>query len=823
MIIDADYTLADGAGVVRLFCKNVKGETVLVLDPTFKPYFYAMPKEGEATKLKKRVEKLNTKKLETKILKVETVEKIWEGEKTKLVKITIDNPRRIPDVRKAIKHWKEVEETYEYDIHFYKRYMIDKQIEPMNWLSVEGKEVEGEKYQVSRAINAKSVRPVDSKKEIKSKVLAFDTEWIEEKDRTKLIMISIACNDGYKKVLTSHEWKGKPRFVESLPDEKGMIERFLEIVKEKDPDFLVGYNSDGFDIPKLKDRASELKVSLKLGRNDYPVHVVRRGRISSAKTKGRVHIDLFNFINHILSASMKSEVLTLDEVAQELLGIGKKEMEYKEMVKIWKKKEKLGKLVEYSIWDSELTLKLSNLILPQIFSLSRLTGLLPFDAARNTYSQLVEAFFMKKSFTDNVVIPNRPKSDELERRRMVPVYKGAIVIEPKKGIHENILAFDFRSLYPTIIVTHNISPETFNCKHAECGKKNKVPETKWCFCTKREGFIPKYLKELISTRQKVKEEMGKVKRDSEEWKTLDNIQYALKIIANATYGYFGFFGAKWYKRECGASAAAWGRHYIKQVIDIAKKSQFEIIYGDTDSLMVRLAEKKSRGELKKIGESFARKMNKKLPGMIELEFRDLYKGGIFVARKAGKVGAKKRYALINYRGELEIRGFETVRRDWCELSKRIQRKVLVTILKDRDPAKAIQLVRDTVKKLKDRKVALDDLTIFEQITRPLSQYQQIGPHVRAAQKAKARGRAVGEGTVMKFVIVKGVGKISDRAEPVEDVKPRQYDPEYYIGHQILPASMRVLSALGYTEQEVLTGKIQKKLGGFLRRKGIEKD
>jgi len=817
LVIDVDYVLEENKPVIRLFCKNDKRSTALVKDSTFKPYFYAMPKEGKSSKLKKKMENLNTKKIGVKILKVEVVRRIWQGVKTNLIKITIDNPRRISDVRKIIKHWKEVEDTYEYDIAFYKRYLIDKQTEPMNLISVEGKEIKNkENLQVNKIIEASSVKLARTKKEIKFKILAFDTEWIKERGKPKLIMLSLAGNNGYKKVLTSRFWRKKPSYVEVVKDEGELIEKFIEIVEKQDPDFLCSYNGDNFDLPKLKEKASELKISLRLGRDESAIRIVRRGRISSAKTKGRVHIDLFNFIDHILSASMKSEVLSLDEVAQELLGVGKKEMKYKEMVEIWNEGKQLGRLAEYNLWDSELTLKLANHILPQIFAISRLTGSLPFDASRNTYSQLVEAFLIKRAFTDSVLIPNRPKADELEKRRMAPIYKGAIVIEPKKGIHDNILAFDFRSLYPTIIVTHNISPETFNCIHDECEKKNKVPETKWYFCTKKEGFIPKHLKELIKTRQKIKEEMENVKKDSEKWKRLDNIQYALKIIANATYGYFGFFGAKWYKRECGASAAAWGRYYITQVIDMARKENFEIIYGDTDSLMVKTPEKESREKLEKIGEIFVRKMNKRLPGMIELEFRDLYKGGIFVARKAGKVGAKKRYALINYKGELEIRGFETVRRDWCELSKRIQKKVLVIILRDRNPTKAIQLVRDTIKKIRERKVSLDELTIFEQITRPLNQYEQIGPHVKAAQKARARGRSVGEGTVIGFVIVKGIGKISDRAEPVEDVKPKQYDPEYYIGHQILPASMRVLKALGYTEQEVLKGRIQKKLEGFLK-------
>jgi len=114
-------------------------------------------------------------------------------------------------------------------------------------------------------------------------------------------------------------------------------------------------------------------------------------------------------------------------------------------------------------------------------------------------------------------------------------------------------------------------------------------------------------------------------------------------------------------------------------------------------------------------------------------------------------------------------------------------------------------VRETIKKIKEGKVSLKELTIFEQITRPLSQYKQIGPHVKAAKKALARGLPVVEGSVIGFVITKGSGSISDRAEPVQFVSPRDYDPDYYIHHQILPAAMRVLKALGISEEYILSG------------------
>lgn len=592
VLIDADYTLIENKPVVLLFCKDAKGQTVLVQDSTFEPYFYAMPKQID--KLKKKIEKLDLSKEDAKIIRVERIEKLWAGERKRLLKIVVDNPRKIPAVRDAIKNWKEVEETYEYAMPYYKRYIIDKRIEPTNWIEVEGEEVKVEReetkveeikaegYQVDRAIDAKAVKALDLDKEISFKILAFDLELAEEKGKEKIIMISIVCG-GQKKVLTSHRWKKMPKYVEAVESEKAMIERFLEIVKKMDPDFICAYNSDNFDFPKLKERADELKVSLKLGRDSKPVRLVRRGWISSAKTHGRVHIDLYAFIDHILSPSLKSEVLTLDAVAQELLGIGKEKIKFKEMQKMWSEKEQLNRLAEYSLWDSELVIKLAELILPQVFAISKLTGFLPFDAARNTYSQLVEAFLMRRAFVDDVLIPNRPKTDELERRRRQPVYKGAIVIEPKKGIHSNILVFDFRSLYPTIICSHNISPETFSCRHKGCKEKNEVPGTKWHFCVKGRGFVPKHLKDLIERRKKIKEKMKKIKKDSREWKRLDNEQFALKILANSCYGYMAFFGARWYKRECGSATASFGRFYIKKTIEMAKNEGFEVLYADTDS------------------------------------------------------------------------------------------------------------------------------------------------------------------------------------------------------------------------------------------------
>lgn len=795
LVIDADYIVKDDKSIVRLLCKDKKGKIIIFEDDKFQSYFYIHTNSTEyIVKKLKEYEFGDAGKVNDAFV----VEKILDGIKTKLVKVVVDNPRNVPKIRDVVKEWKDVKEQYEYAISFVYRYLLDKQIQPMKWILID---------------DNGNIKEMEMERNVDFRVLAFDIEVVEEEKEEKIIMISVFDNKGYEKVFTTHHINAK--FVESMNNEEELIKRFIEVIKERDPDFICTYNGDAFDFAKLRERCDKLKIKLNLGRDGSAVKLERRGRTSAAIINGRVHIDLFNFVNHILSPSMKTEVLTLDAVARELLGEGKIDVKWKEIKESWKKKKDLERIAQYSLRDSELTLMLADYLLPQIFSLSRLTMTLPFDTSRYYYSQLVEHFLMRKSVADNRIIPNMPKYDEIEKRKQLPSYTGAIVIEPKTGIHNEVMVFDFQSLYPTIIVTHNISPETLDCGHSECRNKNQIPDSRHYFCMEKKGFVPKHLEEIIIKRREVKEKMKKLK-SGEEYNKLKNYQYSLKIIANATYGYFGYAGARWYCRDCAEACAAFGRHYITYVLKNASESGFDVIYADTDSCFLTASKIPKIKAIEK-AEIWHEKINKDLPGIIELEFRGSYVGGLFVSRKGEEKGAKKRYALIDDTGNLEIRGFETVRRDWCDLAKHIQHEVLKIILKDREPDKAIKLVRDTVKRLKDGKAKLEELTIYTQLTMPLADYKQIAPHVKAAMKIKERGKPIGEGMIIEYVITKGKGSISDRAEPVEDVKEGQYDPEYYINNQILPAAMRVLQALNLTEEDVLKGKTQVKLNSWFKK------
>ena len=786
-LLDADYVDENGSSVIRLFCKDNRGKTIVCLDYGFEPYFYILSKGGKEKELKKRVEAIKS----IKIRRAEIIERILSGEKKKFVKVFCFLSTDVPNIREIAKEWKDlIEEEYEYSINFYKRYLIDNQIE--QWIDVEGEEIK-KNYRADKIIKIKKIKPFSSDRLPELKLMSFDIESVDEAGKPIIVMLSLKSNN-FEKVLTYRKDKHYGKYVEVLKNEKELLERFVEIVKEQDPDVLLGFNSDEFDAQIIQKRAEELKVDLAISRDFSKLKFARRARISTARFKGIVHVDLFQFINNVLSSQLQTEVLTLDAVSAELLGDNKIEIEYEDILESWRKGRDLGKLAEYCLKDSDLTLRLGEFILPQIHELAELSGQLLFDTSRMTYSQLVEWYLSKRAFAMDIIIPNQPKWDEIQRRRDYSPYTGGFVKEPIGGLHEEIAVMDFRSLYPSIIATFNISPETLNC--IDCRKDGyKVPEHNYWFCKRKKGFVSTVIKELIDRRAMIKKEM---KEKPKEYHRLNNEQLAVKTVTNATYGYFGFASSKWYCHECAESSAAFGRFYIKKVIDEAEKEGFTVIYGDTDSMFV-----KTNSNLEKKVKLFLEKMNKTLPGIIELNLQGIYKRGIFIPRGVGPGTAKKRYALIDGKGILTIRGLEKVRRDWSNVAKDTQEMVLKLILEKKDVKGAVKYVKYVIKQLNDGKIPLKDLIIIEQITKPLSEYKAIGPHVAAARKIKERGRPIGEGMPILFVITKGKGSISERAEPFEDVDIKDIDNDYYISHQIVPAALRVLTVLGVTEEELI--------------------
>ncbi len=757
-LLDIDYR-----GDERVFLRLVgreKGRLVLVEDKKFLPYFYV-----EAPKEELERAEIGGKGPE----RLERVELLLGKEKLEVVKLFLRHPREVPVWREELPYRK-----WETSIPFVRRYMIDKKLLPLSAFQADG-----------------GVKRVEGSME-NPRILAFDIEThapmgMPRKKKDPAIMVSL-FGEGLEKVLT---WRGdNSPGVDVHEDEKAMLEAFVEEVERFDPDILTGYNTDNFDLPYLRARCEENGVKLGLGFQGEEVSFVRRGAGSAAKVFGRVHVDLYPFVRNILSRSLMSETLDLDAVANELVGEGKREIDWEKVQEMWEKGES-GEMAEYCLQDGKVTFLLAKKLVPMILEISRATGTPAFDVARMSTSQIVEYFLISKAHGERLV-PQRPAYHQRSSRRRAK-FEGAFVVEPKRGLHENIALADFRSLYPSIIVSHNISPETLDCDC--CGERL---ETGHWFCEKRKGFIPSALKELLEKRIELKKRLKGMEKNSSSYRLADAKQKALKLIINSMYGYLGFSGARWYSFEAARATTALGRRYIKETIEKARKRGFSVIYGDTDSVFLTA----EGGDFKKKVKAFVEEINDGLPGAMELELDGIYKRGVFVT--------KKRYALLDFENRLVVKGLERVRRDWAPVAKETQEKVLRSVLESGDVEEAVEMARKKVEEIKEG-IPIEKVTILSQLTRNIEDYKQVGPHVAAAKKMRERGEKVRAGVLIPYVITPGRGSISERAEPAGDAK--EYDPDYYINNQVMPAVLRVLEAFGYDKDKLLKG--QSKLHGWL--------
>ena len=259
LLNDIDYITRKEKAVIRLFGTDPQtNENIIALDDTFQPYMYVQPYNTEECIT--QLQSLN-------ITNLEITTKIDIGHKKEFIKITLTHPQEVPKIRDTIRELSQVKQIREYDIPFYRRYLIDKQITPRNIIKLEGHTINKEKY-ADLKLDKETIlfklekEPTDTQKTLnRNKILSFDievynAEGMPEAEKDPIIMMSLSSNEGYNKVLSTK--KSKHEYVETLETEEKMLERFTEIIKEEKPDLLVGYNSDNFDLPYIKKRADTL-------------------------------------------------------------------------------------------------------------------------------------------------------------------------------------------------------------------------------------------------------------------------------------------------------------------------------------------------------------------------------------------------------------------------------------------------------------------------------------------------------------------------------------------------------------------------------------
>uniref|UniRef100_A0A8K9XUU7 DNA polymerase n=1 Tax=Oncorhynchus mykiss TaxID=8022 RepID=A0A8K9XUU7_ONCMY len=594
--------------------------------------------------------------------------------------------------------------------------------------------------------------------------------------------------------------------------ESQLLQSWAEFVRTVDADIITGYNIQNFDLPYLLNRAATLKVKLfpYLGRVLGIKSVLRDSSFQSKQMgrrenkilnmEGRVQFDLLQ----VLLRDYKLRSYTLNAVSFHFLQEQKEDVQHSIITDLQNGNEQTRRrLAVYCLKDAYLPLRLLQKLMCVInyMEMARVTGVpLTYLLSRGQQIKVVSQL-LRQAMKQGLVMPVvKPEGGE--------DYTGATVIEPEKGYYSvPIATLDFSSLYPSIMMAHNLCYTTLLQK-GSAEKLGLTPEDfiktptgdLFVKSSVRKGLLPDILEDLLSARKKAKAELKK-ETDPFKKQVLDGRQLALKISANSVYG---FTGAQVGKLPCleisqVSTLPSFLKHSVsKWKLGPGPQASGAVIYGDTDSVMVKLGvDTVSRAM--EVGREAAEWVSSHFTPPIKLEFEKVYYPYLLIN--------KKRYAGLYFSSsadthdKMDCKGIETVRRDNCTLVANLINTCLQTILIDRDPQGAVAHAKEVISDLLCNRIDISQLVITKELTRTAQEYAAKQAHVELAERMKKRdaGSAPQLGDRVPYVIIKaakGVAAYMKSEDPIYVLENNiPIDTQYYLEQQLSKPLLRIFEPI----------------------------
>ena len=721
--------------------------------------------------------------------------------------------------------------AWEADIKYVENYIYDRALEPGMMYECKAKQLRQVVYKLSDK-TGKEIEQILHEESLEYKSLA--NEWmrllecpvpqyrrvaldIEVANRVEnripdpeiaedpVICVSLVGSDGTSRVLLL-ERGGIEEGQANLPpgmklefyskEEDLLIALFFELLNFP---VIVTFNGDEFDLKYLYHRAQRLGL-----RNDeIPIEMGR----DVAFLKYGVHIDLYKFFFNrsiqIYAFGQKYRENTLDAVGEALVESSKIEIDSVS-------KAPYRELAAYCYRDSQIVLNLTSfnddLVMKLMTALSRISFMTLDEVSRQGVSGWIRSIMFCHHRKRGYLIPRKDEILEVKGETTTEAvirgkkYKGAIVVEPKPGVHFNVSVLDFASLYPSIIKVWNLGYETVRCSHKDGAcRRNLIPGTPHWVCSKKRGLeslLIGSLRDLRVNWYKVRAKDRTLPPTLQSWYKV--VSDALKVVLNASYGVFGADNFALYCPPVAEATAAIGRHVITQALQKAQELGLEVFYGDTDSIFLGGQNTESLNKLIEWSQTSLK---------MELEIDKNYRYLALSSRK-------KNYFGVFPDGRVDIKGLTGKKRhipgflhgafyQMVSILSEVKSPEDIDIAKKR----LIEIVKECYIKLRTKQYSLAELAFSMMMSRTPENYTKTTPqHVKAARLLQQAGTEMKSGDIVSFVKVRGELGV----KPVQLARLDEVDIEKYIEY-IRGTFEQVLDALG-VEFEDLAG--VKKLESF---------
>lgn len=564
--------------------------------------------------------------------------------------------------------------------------------------------------------------------------------------------------------------------------EKDLLNRFFNIVEKYDT--LIAWNGAAYDEVVLRARAKLHKIFLKWNSVNF--------------------LDMMQLFKKYYgrdeSGSGVRISFSLENIAKTVLGKGKiKDIETHRLIDVFELNPE--KLIEYNKRDVEIMLELEEKLryVEAQTSLAQLCNRFLGDRSLKS-SYLVDGFVLKYAAKSKIAhFKTKMYYEGQDEERQI---EGAFVMDPVLGLHEQVCDLDFSSLYPSIMISWNVSPEMKLAKdfsdpsfedYATAANDAKFDMTS-------SGVFPSIVKTALDARSHWKKEAARLEKEglesSTEHRIAKNRSDAWKVLANSMYGMLSSAFSRYYDPDCGEAITVTGKTIIQKVIQFARDHGIEVIYGDTDSVFIK-SSKDQAIEFSVLAEKHIDEWASRLgamSGLIRLKLDAEFTRIFFTA--------KKRYAGKKTTGKWDVRGLELVRSDGCKFAREFQRRIVEYVLEADFPSadKAKSIVEVWARRLNSGKVDAEYLLLAQSLSHSIEAYKVEPVHVRIAKELMAKGKEIYVGMKIPYIII---GKDGTRQKAVHvDEFDGNYDAQQYWIGKVYPPVQRILDAIFPKEEKM---------------------
>ena len=646
-------------------------------------------------------------------------------------------------------------------------------------------------------------------------------------------------------------------------DERGLLSILLARLSQIDADVICGHNVAGFDVDVLLNRLRENKVAHwsrigRLKRTRFPnLSGGNQGSFGGGASigalscmSGRLLADTYLSARDLL----KEVSYTLTNLMKTQFDENRAEIPHQDVPLQFNSTQTLWQLTKNSQTDAfySLWLMLHLQALPLTRQLSNIAGNTWSKTLGHTRAQRVEFLFLHEFHKRKYMVPDRLSAKEKRRVQAAeakngngdkdvddkkgPQYSGGLVLEPKKGLYDKyVLMLDFNSLYPSIIQEYDICFTTVKRGKDMAGLAPELPPP----VLGRPGgenaaVLPQVICKLVQHRRAVKELLKKETNDVIKAQ-LDIRQLALKLTANSMYGCLGFSASRFYAKPLAELITGQGREILQSTVDLAQNLSYDVIYGDTDSIMIN-TNKDNLAEVHKVGQEVKREVNKRYK-LLEIEMDGCYRSMLLLKKKkyaAVVVEPKMQQGKTIYVERVEKKGLDTVRRDWCKLAKDVGDTCLDEIFKKRAVEDTVEKIHDALReartKMVNNQVNLESYIVTKQLTKSPRDYPDANsqPHVKVALRRIEQGKqdGVNAGETVPYIICcevkpedekdmtndaianghassksggKGLAERAFHPEELQENPNLRVDLHYYLTQQLHPVISRLCAPIEGTD------------------------